>query len=76
MFGFIAFGFKLLIAAIIGGALSYIPGQSTQHRRIVETSLICIFGASILGLTSQFSGAGSNFTMGFGILTVLITGIL
>ena len=42
MFGFIAFGFKLLFAAIAGGALSYIPGEEIQNHKIVETSLICI----------------------------------
>ena len=72
MFGFIAFGFKLLFAAIIGGALNYIPGEETQEYKVVETSLICIFGATIVGLTSQLSGNGYNFAMGFGILTVII----
>jgi len=72
MFGFIAFGFKLLFAAILGGALSYIPGEETQQYKVVETSLICIFGAAILGLTNQLSGNGYNFAMGFGILAVTI----
>ena len=72
MFGFIAFGFKLLFAAIIGGALNYIPGDETQEYKVVETSLICIFGAAIVGLTSQLSGNGYNFAMGFGILAVTI----
>ena len=72
MFGFIAFGFKLLFAAIIGGALNYVPGEESQGSKIVETSLICIFGAAIVGLTSQLSGNGYNFTMGFGILAVII----
>ena len=72
MFGFIAFGFKLLFAAILGGALNYIPGEETQQLKVVETSLICIFGAAILGLTNQLSGNGYNFAMGFGILAVTI----
>ena len=72
MFGFIAFGFKLLFAAILGGALNYIPGEETQQYKVVETSLICIFGAAILGLTNQLSGNGYNFAMGFGILAVTI----
>ena len=72
MFGFIAFGFKLLFAAIIGGALNYIPGEEEQEYKVVETSLICIFGAAIVGLTSQLSGNGYNFAMGFGILAVTI----
>ena len=70
MFGFIAFGFKLLFAAIIGGSLNYIPGAERQE--VVETSLICIFGAAIVGLTSQLSGNEYNFAMGFGILAVII----
>ena len=72
MFGFIAFGFKLLFAAILGGALNYIPGEETQQYKVVETCLICIFGAAILGLTNQLSGNGYNFAMGFGILAVTI----
>ena len=72
MFGFITFGFKLLFAAIAGGALNYIPGEKTQEYKVVETSLICIFGAAILGLTSQLSGSGYNFALGIGILAVFI----
>ena len=72
MFGFIAFGFKLLFAAIAGGALSYIPGEETQNYKIVETSLICIFGAAILGLTSQLNLGEFNIVTGIGILAVII----
>ena len=72
MIGFIAFGFKLLFSAIVGGALNYIPGEEAQEHKVVETSLICIFSAAILGLTSQLSGNGYDFAMGFGILAVTI----
>ena len=72
MFGFIAFGFKLLFAAILGGALNYIPGEEAQEHKVLETSLICIFSAATLGLTSQLSGNGYDFAMGFGILSVTI----
>ena len=72
MIGFIAFGFKLLFAAIVGGALNYIPGDEGQQYKVVETSLICIFSAAILGLTSQLSGNGYDLSMGFGILAVTI----
>ena len=76
MFGFIAFGFKLLIAAITGGALSYIPGaEGSEEHKIVETSLICIFGAAILGLAHQYPSAEYNFAMGLGILAVTIVTI-
>ena len=72
MFGFIAFGFKLLFAAITGGALSYMPGEETQNHKIVETSLICIFGAAILGLTSQLHFGEFNIVTGIGILAVIM----
>jgi len=72
MLGFIAFGFKLLFAAITGGALSYIPGEETQNHKIVETSLICIFGAAILGFTSQLHFGGFNIVTGIGILAVIM----
>jgi len=72
MFGFIAFGFKLIFAAISGGALSYIPGEETQNHKIVETSLICIFGAAIIGLTSQLHIGEYNIVTGIGILAVII----
>ena len=72
MYGFIAFCFKLIFAAIAGGALNYIPGKESEEHKIVETSLICIFGASVLGLVNQLSGNGSNFAIGFGILAVII----
>ena len=72
MFGFIAFGFKLLFAAIAGGALSYIPGKKNQNHKIVETSLICIFGAAILGLTSQLHFGEFNIVTGIGILAVIM----
>ncbi len=72
MYGFIAFSFKIIFAAIVGGALNYIPGKESEQHKIIETSLICIFGASILGLVNQLSGNGSNFAIGFGILAVII----
>jgi hypothetical protein len=72
MFGFIAFGFKLLMAAITGGALSYIPREDAEEHKIVETSLICLFGAAILGLANQYPSAEYNFAMGFGILAVTL----
>ena len=72
MYGFITFGFKIVFAAIIGGALNYIPGKETERYKIVETSLICIFGAAILALSSQISENENNFIIGFGILSVII----
>jgi len=76
MFGFIAFGFKLLFASVIGAALNYIPGKDVQNFHVVETSLICIYGAAVLGLTGQLSGDVYNISVGFGILAVTIGIIL
>jgi len=72
MFGFIAFGFKLFFAAIAGGALSYIPGEESQSYKIIETSLICIFGAAILGLSTQLNFGEFNIVTGIGILAVIM----
>ena len=72
MVGFIAFGFKIIFAAAIGGALNYIPEKESNGYKIVETSLICIFGAAILALSAQFTGNGISFAMGFGVLSVII----
>ena len=72
MYGFIVFGFKIIFAAIAGGSLYYVPGKESKQHKIIETSLICIFGAAILGLSRQLSSGESNFAMGFGILTVVM----
>ena len=72
MIGLISFGLKIIFASIIGGALNYIPGKSKRNHNIVETSLICIFSSSILGLTRQFTDNGEYFVMGFGVLSVII----
>ena len=72
MFGFLSFGIKIIFAAIIGGAMNYIPDELENSQNIVETSLICIFSASVMGLTRQFSDKGEYFAMGFGLLAVVI----
>ena len=72
MFGVISFGFKILFASIIGGALSYIPDESKNNQDILETSLICIFSASVLGLIRQLPNKGEYFAIGFAVLDVLI----
>mgnify|MGYP001204600534 CR=1 FL=1 len=72
MLGLISFGLKIIFASIIGGALNYIPGESENKQDIVETSLICVFSASVLGLARQFSSKGEYLAMGFGILAVII----
>ena len=72
MFGLISFGVKIICASIIGSAMNYIPDKSNNNQNIIETCLICIFSASVLGLTRQFSEKGEFIAMGFGILAVLI----
>ena len=72
MYGLIAFSIKIIMAAIIGGALSYIPGKESEQHKIIDTSLICIFGSAILGLASQITSIGNNNAMGFGIIAVIL----
>ena len=72
MLGLISFGLKIIFASIIGGALNYIPGKSENSKNIVETSLICVFSASIMGLARQFADNGEYIAMGFGVLAVVI----
>ena len=52
--------------------MNYIPGKSENSENIVETCLICVFSASIIGLTRQFSHNGEYLIMGFGMLVVII----
>jgi len=72
MLGFISFGLKIIFASIIGGAINYIPGKSENSQNIVDTSLVCVFSGSVMGLTLQFSDKGEYFAMGFGVLAVII----
>ena len=72
MLGLISFGLKIIFASIIGGALNYIPGESENSKNIVETSLICVFSASVMGLARQFEDKGEYIAMGFGVLAVVI----
>ena len=72
MLGLISFGLKIIFASIIGGALNYIPGESENSKNIVETSLICVFSASVMGLATQFADKGEYIAMGFGVLAVVI----
>ena len=72
MFAFIPFGLKILLASIIGGAISYVPGKSENNQSIIDTSLICIFSSSIIGLTKQYMDNGDHYSMGFGIFSVIV----
>jgi len=72
MLGLITFGLKIIFSSIIGGALNYIPGESENRKNIIETSLICVFSASVMGLARQFAEKGEYIAMGFGVLAVVI----
>ena len=72
MLGLISFGLKIIFASIIGGALNYIPGESENSKNIVETSLICVYSASVIGLARQIGDKGEYIAMGFGVLAVVI----
>ena len=71
MLGFISFGFKIIFASILGGALNYIPGKEENNQHILTSSLICVFATSVLGLTCQFPVEGGYIAMGFGVLSVI-----
>ena len=71
MFAFIPFGLKILLASIIGGAINYVPEKHKENHSIIDTSLICIFSASIIGFSKQFIGTG-GYSIGFGIFSVVI----
>ena len=72
MFGLISFCFKILFASILGASLNYRPNEDKDNVDILETSLICILSASILGLTCQFSSNNEYLSMAFGVLAVVI----
>ena len=72
MLGLISFGFKILFASILGASLNYRPNEDKDNVDILETSLICILSASILGLTCQFSSNNEYLSMAFGVLAVVI----
>ena len=71
MFSFIAFGFKILFSAILGGILGYFINEESKNI-ITRSSLVCIFSASVLGLASQISYPDNQFIIGAAILGVLI----
>jgi len=72
MLGLISFTFKLLVASILGAALSYIPKDEKLNFKIVQTSLICILSSAILGLCIQLPNYNSNNSIGFGLLCIVI----
>ena len=72
MLEFISFSLKILIATIIGGALNYIPNNSEKNQNILESCLICLFAASILGFVSLLSDNIQSISTGLALIAVLI----
>jgi hypothetical protein len=74
MFGFIAFAFKLIFAAILGGALSYIIKTNSEmedHSEMVNMAMVSVLATSLVGLTVQLPNDFRGFAVGAAIFTVL-----
>jgi len=74
MFGFIAFAFKLIFAAILGGAFSYITKTNSEledHSAIVNMAMVSVLATSLVGLTVQLPNDFRGFAVGAAIFTVL-----
>ena len=74
MFGFIAFAFKLIFAAILGGAFSYITktnSETEDHSAMVNMAMVSVLAASLVGLTVQLPNDFRGFAVGAAIFTVL-----
>ena len=74
MFGFIAFAFKLIFAAILGGAFSYITktnSEAEDHSEMVNMAMVSVLATSLVGLTVQLPDNFRGFAVGAAIFTVL-----
>ena len=74
MFGFIAFAFKLIFAAILGGAFSYITKTNSDledNSAMVNMAMVSVLATSLVGLTIQFPNDFRGFAVGAAIFTVL-----
>ena len=74
MFGFIAFAFKLIFAAILGGAFSYITktnSETEDHSAMVNMAMVSVLATSLVGLTVQLPNDFRGFAVGAAIFTVL-----
>ena len=74
MFGFIAFAFKLIFAAILGGAFSYITktnSETEDHSAMVSMAMVSVLATSLVGLTVQLPNDFRGFAVGAAIFTVL-----
>jgi len=74
MFGFIAFVFKLIFSAILGGAFSYITktnSEAEDHSAMVNMAMVSVLATSLVGLTVQLPNDFKGFAVGAAIFTVL-----
>ena len=71
MLSFIAFGFKILFSAGLGGIIGYFIDSSSKNI-ITTSSIVCILSSSILSFTNQVSQPDNQFVIGAGILGALI----
>ena len=74
MFGFIVFAFKLIFAAILGGAFSYITktnSEAEDHSEMVNMAMVSVLATSLVGLTVQLPDNFRGFAVGAAIFTVL-----
>ena len=74
MLGFIAFAFKLIFAAILGGAFSYITktnSEAEDHSAMVNMAMVSVLATSLVGLTVQLPNDFRGFAVGAAIFTVL-----
>ena len=74
MFGFIAFAFTLIFAAILGGAFSYITktnSEAEDHSAMVNMAMVSVLATSLVGLTVQLPNDFRGFAVGAAIFTVL-----
>ena len=74
MLGFIAFAFKLIFAAILGGAFSYVTkntSESENNYAMINMAMISVLATSLVGLTVQLPNDFRGFAVGAAIFTVL-----
>ena len=74
MLGFIAFAFKLIFAAILGGAFSYITKSNSEaedHSEMVNMAMVSVLATSLVGLTVQLPNDFKGIAIGAAIFTVL-----
>ena len=74
MFGFIAFAFKLIFSAIMGGAFSFITKTDSEmedHSEMVNMAMVSVLATSLVGITVQLPNDYRGFAVGAAIFTVL-----